>query len=70
MPDPDPFRIARPSWAPGDTREVEQSRLDRQSGVEYDSYRRVYLADDHEWTIVGQIAKEDGKKYYILECIA
>ena len=66
----DPFPIARPSWSPGDTRQVEQSRLDRQIGVEYDSYRRVYLADDREWTIVGQIAKDDGKKYYILECIA
>jgi hypothetical protein len=66
----DPFPIARDSWSPGDTREVEQSRLDRQIGIEYDSYRRVYLADGCEWQIVGQIARDGGKKYYILECIA
>lgn len=64
----DPFPIARPSWSIGDTREVACPRLDRQIGVEYDSYRRVYIADGHEWVIVGQIAKDDGK-YYILECI-
>ncbi len=52
----------------GDTREVECTRLDRQMNVEYDSYRRVYIADGHEWIIAGQIAKEDGRKYYILEC--
>ncbi len=65
-----PFHIAKDSWGIGDTREVEQERLRREIGVEYDSYRRVYLADGHEWTIVGQIAREDGKKYYILECVA
>ncbi len=65
----DPFRIAKNSWSPGDTREVEQDRLRREIGVEYDSYRRTYVADGHEWTIVGQIAREDGKKYYILECV-
>ncbi|MCS6951443.1 MAG: hypothetical protein RMK57_10015 [Bryobacterales bacterium] len=65
----DPFRIARTSWRPGDTREVEAWRIDQQVGVEYDSYRRVYLADGREWTIAGQIAKADGKKYYILECV-
>lgn len=64
-----PFHIRPTSWSPGDTREVEQSRLDRQVGVEYDSYRRVYLADGREWTIVAQIVKEDGLKYYILECV-
>jgi hypothetical protein len=37
--------------------------------MEYDSYRRVYIADGHEWQIVGQIARDDGKKYYIFECI-
>ena len=66
----DPFHVVRQSWMPGDTREVEASRLDRQIGVDYDSYRRVYLADGHEWVIAGQIAREDGKKYYILECIS
>jgi hypothetical protein len=65
----DPFRIAKTSWSPGDTREVETSRIDRQVGVEYDSYRRVYLADGREWTIAGQVAKEGGRKYYILECV-
>ena len=63
-----PFRVAKTSWSPGDTREVEAARIDKQSGVEYDSYRRVYIADGHEWIIVGQIAREDGKKYYVLEC--
>jgi hypothetical protein len=48
---------------------VEQSRIDRQINVEYDSYRRIYIADGREWTISGQIAREDGKKYYILECV-
>ena len=38
--------------------------------MEFDSYRRVYIADGHEWTIVGQIARDDGKKYYIMECVA
>ena len=65
----DPFRIAKQNWEPGETREVEQSRVKKEIGMEYDSYRRVYLADGHEWKIVGQIAKDDGKKYYILECI-
>ncbi len=67
--DTGPFRIARTSWSPGDTREVETWRVDRQVGLEYDSYRRVYLADGHEWIITGQIARPDGKKYYILECV-
>jgi hypothetical protein len=66
----DPFRVVRQSWSPGDTREVEVSRIDRQIGVEYDSYRRIYLADGHEWILAGQIARADGKKYYILECVA
>ena len=66
----DLFPIAKNSWSPGDTREVEQSKVRKEIGMEYDSYRRVYLADGHEWTIAGQIAREDGKKYYILECIA
>jgi hypothetical protein len=66
----DPFRVVHQSWAQGDTREVETSRIDRQIGVEYDSYRHVYIADSHEWIIAGQIAREDGKKYYILECIS
>lgn len=65
----DPFRVVKQTWEPGDTREVESTRLEKQLGVEYDSYRRVYLADGREWTIAGQIAKEDGKKYYILECV-
>jgi hypothetical protein len=65
----DPFRIAKTNWEPGDTREVEQSRVHREVGMEYDSYRRVYLADGHECKIAGQIAREDGKKYYILECV-
>ena len=64
-----PFSITKNSWQPGDTREVEQTRLKKEIGVEYDSYRRVYIADGHEWSIVGQIAREDGKKYYILECM-
>ena len=66
----DPFRIAKTSWSTSDTREVEASRIDRQIGVEYDSYRRVYLADGHEWILAGQIAKGGGKKYYIFECVA
>lgn len=66
--DMDLFPIAKTSWSPGDTREVEQSRVRREIGMEFDSYRRIYIADGHEWTIVGQIARDDGKKYYILEC--
>ena len=65
----DAFRVVKQSWEAGDTREVEVSRIDRQIGVEYDSYRRVYLADGHEWIVSGKIAREDGKTYYILECI-
>jgi hypothetical protein len=34
----------------------------------YDSYRRIYIADGHEWTIAGQIARDESKKSYILEC--
>jgi hypothetical protein len=64
-----PFPVARQNWSPGDTREVEARKLDLQIGVEYDSYRKIYLADGREWTITGQIAREDGKKYYILECV-
>lgn len=65
----DPFRVVKQAWSPGDTREVETSRIDRQIGVEYDSYRRIYLADGHEWIVAGKIARDDGKTYYILECV-
>ena len=65
----DPFRIAKTSWSPGDTREVEQSRAHKEIGMEYDSYRRIYIADGYEWHIVGQIEREDDKKYYIFECL-
>ena len=44
----DPFSIAKSSWGLGDTREVEQERLRKEIGVEYDSYRRIYLANGHE----------------------
>jgi len=64
-----PFQVVKQNWSPGDTREVEASRIDQQIGVEYDSYRRVYLADGREWVIAGQVAKPDGRKYYILECV-
>ena len=64
-----PFNIAKNSWSPGDTREVEQQRLRTGLDIEYDSYRKIYIADGHEWTIAGQIARDDGKKYYILECV-
>jgi hypothetical protein len=65
----DPFRTAKTFWSIGDKREVEVTRIDRQIGVEFDSYRRIYIVDGHEWIVVGQRAKEDGKKYYILECV-
>ena len=65
----DPFQVVKTSWSPGDTREVEQSRVHNEIGLEYDSYRRIYIADGHEWAIAGQIARDDGKKYYILECV-
>jgi len=64
-----PFPIARQDWSPGDTREVEVRKIDQQIGVEYDSYRRIYLADRREWIINGRIVREDGKQYYILECV-
>ncbi|MDX2151934.1 MAG: hypothetical protein SFV54_14440 [Bryobacteraceae bacterium] len=65
----DPFRVLKQNWQPGDTREVEDWRIEKQEGVEFDSYRRVYLADGREWIIAGQIAKEGGRKVYILECV-
>lgn len=65
----DPFPIAKTSWEPGDTREVEQSRVHQEIGMEYDSYRRIYMAEGHEWKIAGKIVHEDGKKYYIFECV-
>lgn len=65
----DPFKVMKTNWSAGDQRHVEDWRIERQHGLQYDSYRRVYLADDKEWVIVGQIMKEDGKKYYILECV-
>ena len=63
-----PFQVVKQNWSVGDTREVEARKIDLQIGVEYDSYRKVYLVDGREWTVTGQIAKDDGKKYYILEC--
>lgn len=66
----DPFQVVKQNWSPGDTREVEAQKIERQIGVEYDSYRKVYIADGHEWTIAGQIVKSDGRKYYILECVS
>jgi hypothetical protein len=66
----DAFCVFRDQWSPGDTREVEGLRIDRQIGIEYDSYRRIYRTDGHEWTIAGRIARVDGKTYYILECIS
>ncbi len=65
----DPFKVIPNSWQPGDTREVEARRIDKQIGVEYDSYRRIYIADGYEWQIAGPIARDDGKKYFILECL-
>jgi len=64
-----PFQVVKQKWAVGDTREVECARIDQQLNVEYDSYRRVYIADRHEWVIAGQIVRDNGKKYYILECV-
>lgn len=64
-----PFQVVKTNWSPGDQREVEDWRIERQEGLEYDSYRRVYIADGREWAIVGQIMKPDGRKYYILECM-
>jgi len=64
-----PLQVARQNWAVGDSREAEARKIDMQIGVEYDSYRRVYRVEGREWIITGQIAKEDGKKYYILECV-
>lgn len=64
-----PLQVVKTNWKAGDQREVEDWRIERQEGVEYDSYRRVYLADGKEWVIVGQIMKENGRKYYILECM-
>jgi hypothetical protein len=66
----DPFQVVKQNWSPGDMREVEAQKIERQIGVDYDSYRKVYIADGHEWTIAGQIARPDGKKYYILECVS
>jgi hypothetical protein len=63
-----PLPVLKTDWQPGDTREVEDWRIERQVGLEYDSYRRVYIADGREWTIAGQIMKDDGRKFYILEC--
>jgi hypothetical protein len=65
-----PFQVLKTSWSVGDEREVEDWRIERQEGLEYDSYRRVYIADGHEWVITGQIMKEDGRKFYLLECSA
>ena len=65
----DPFKVLKTKWSPGDQREVEDWRIEKQEGLEYDSYRRVYAADGREWSIIGQIMKDDGRKYYILECV-
>ena len=64
-----PFEIVKTNWSAGDTREVEDWRIDRQDGIEFDSYRRVYLADGHEWMVTGQVMKPGGRKFYILECV-
>ena len=64
-----PFKVMKTEWSHGDQREVEDWRIERQEGLEYDSYRRIYLSDGREWTIAGKIMKPDGKKYYILECL-
>lgn len=66
---PNPFRVVPQQWNPGDTREVETGKVERREGLEYDSYERIYLADGRKWQITGQMAREDGKKYYILECV-
>jgi hypothetical protein len=63
-----PFQLIKNNWEPGDTREVECPRIDLQQGVEYDSYRRIYIADGCEWQIRGKIAQADGRSYYFLEC--
>ena len=65
----DPFQILKTQWSPGDQREVEDWRIDKQEGIAYDSYRRVYLVDQKEWVIVGQRMQSGGRKFYILECI-
>lgn len=63
-----PFQVVKTNWSPGDQREVEDWRVEKQRGLDYDSYRRVYIADGHEWVVVGQVMKPDGRKFYILEC--
>ena len=65
-----PFNVVKTEWAPGDQREVEDWRIEKQEGIGYDSYRRVYLADKREWAVVGKIMRDDGRKFYVLECVA
>lgn len=65
----DPFKVLKTQWSPGDQREVEDWRIDKQEGIAYDSYRRVYSFDQREWTIVGKRMQDDGRKFYLLECI-
>jgi hypothetical protein len=49
-----------PFRSPGDTPGVEARQIDWRLGVEYG--RR-------EWIIAARAAGEDGKKYYLLECV-
>lgn len=64
-----PFHVIKTEWREGDQREIEDWRVDRQEGLTYDSYRRLYRIDQKKWTIAGQITKPDGRKYYIMECV-
>jgi hypothetical protein len=64
-----PFNVIKTQWSPGDEREIEDLRIDQQEGIAYDSYRRVYELDGKEWKITAQVAKPDGRKYYVLVCL-
>jgi len=64
-----PFNVIKSEWSPGDQREIEDWRIEKQEGLAYDSYRRLYRIDGRNWTVAGQVMKPDGRKYYVLECV-
>jgi hypothetical protein len=65
-----PFNVVKTEWAPGDQREVEDWRIEKQEASP------TILIDAFIWQIKengpssAKFMRDDGRKFYVLECVA
>jgi hypothetical protein len=60
-----------PVWHVGDTRELDDSELQRlRESDAYESYDQTYIIESARWKVVGEIHHANGHSAYTLECIA